>query len=424
MQSKGAMPPEPETTAPAPSPWKAFVVNLTLVVLACVSALYAGIAVNSERAVEAGLRTRAQALVNAIVLARSWNASHGGVWVEKTPGTASNPFLGAPDLDARDGRTYTLKNPAAMAREISELSEKGGLFRFHLRSLRPKNPANTPDAFEARALADFERGVTDAAAREERDGGTFYRYMAPVYMEKSCLRCHESEGYSVGDVHGGISVAFDIGPVLHSVSRNRRITAGAFLLTALALAAIIWRLVVVLRRRLALAEERIRELATTDDLTGLRNRRYVTERLADELARARRYRDPLSCVLFDVDRFKVVNDTFGHDAGDAVLQAVSAAARAECRQPDVLGRWGGEEFLLVLPRTDAHGAFAIAARLRDVLESLRVAHAGRTISTTASFGVTTVAPGTIEDLETVLKRADRALYRAKDAGRNRVEMAA
>lgn len=414
---------DPASPSAARSPWKPFFANLTLVVLACVSALYAGIAVNGERAIEAGIHERAESLLNAVVLARSWNAAHGGVLVEQTPGTTSLPTP-EPEIRGSDGKTYTRQHPWAMAREISQIAEKDGLFRFHLTSLEPLNPRNAPDAFEARALAEFDRGARYAAAQEERGRSTFYRYMTPVYVEEPCRGCHSSRTRGVGAVRGGISVTFNIDPDRRAIARNRRVTAVLFLLTALALTGIIWRLVAVLRRRLAIAEERVRELATTDELTGLRNRRYLTERLADEIARARRYADPLSCVLFDVDRFKDVNDSFGHDAGDAVLRGVSAAARRVCRETDVLGRWGGEEFLLVLPRTDEKGALAIAARLRETLEALRVAHAGRTIATTASFGVTGVAPGAREDLDAVLKRADRALYRAKDAGRNRVETAA
>jgi diguanylate cyclase (GGDEF)-like protein len=323
-----------------------------------------------------------------------------------------------------DGKTYTRKNPALMAREISELAEREGLFRFHITSLRPLNPANAPDAFEEHALAEFGRGVREVVTREERAGATMFRYMAPLYVEASCLGCHAAQGYALGEVRGGISVTFDGSGAEQAIARNRWLTAALFVATALALTAIVWRLVVVLSRRLEAAEARIRELAITDDLTGLRNRRYVAQRLGDELARGHRYGETVSCVLFDVDGFKRVNDTHGHDAGDAVLRAVSAAAQTECRQPDVLGRWGGEEFLLVLPRTGAAGAAAIAARVREIVEAVRVTHGGLALGVTASFGVATAAPDGEEGIEGILKRADAALYRAKGGGRNRVEVAA
>jgi diguanylate cyclase (GGDEF)-like protein len=424
--SPGAMSDSPGAT-PTPnarSPWRSFVVNLTLVVLLCVSALFTGLAVNGEKAIDAELHARAEALFRAIVLARKWNAEHGGVLVEKTPGTVSSPFLPDPDVRGSDGKLYTRKNPALMAREISQLAAADDLFQFRITSLKPINPANTPDAFESRALAEFARGGREAVEKEPRGGSTFFRYMAPLYVEASCLGCHASQGYTAGEVRGGISVAFNVDQAQHAIVRNRWITAALFLVTALALTAILWRLVAVLSRRLEVAEARIRELAVTDELTGLSNRRHVGERLAAELDRARRYGETVSCVLFDVDRFKLVNDTHGHDAGDAVLRAIGAAARGECRASDVVGRWGGEEFLLVLPRTGAAGALTIASRLREAVEQVRVHHAGETLGATASFGVATIVPGEEATDADAVKRADEALYRAKAGGRNRVELAA
>jgi diguanylate cyclase (GGDEF)-like protein len=210
------------------------------------------------------------------------------------------------------------------------------------------------------------------------------------------------------------------------MARNQRLTIGLFLLTALVLTGVIWRLVSALRRRIAAAEARIREMAITDDLTGLRNRRFVLLRLGEEVSRAYRHGHALSCVLFDVDRFKEVNDLHGHAAGDAALRAIAAEALRGCRASDLLARYGGEEFLLLLPETDAAGAFAIAERLRRSLEGLRVEHAGRTLQATASFGVATLSPfdaGPPSGPEALVRRADEALLRAKAAGRNRVERA-
>ncbi len=407
---------------PGRSPWTSFLLNATLAVLLCISALFAGIAVNAERAIEAELHTRAEALFNAVVLARNWNALHGGVLVEKRAGVESSPYLKDPDVRGDDGKVYTRRNPALMAREISELAEAQGAFGFHITSLKPVNPANAPDAFEARALAAFDRGDREAVGREVRGKLPIYRYVAPLYVEESCLSCHAAQGYRVGEVRGGISVTFGIADAERAIARNRVITVVLFLVTAVALSAVLWRLVTLLSRRLAAAEARIRELAVTDELTGLKNRRYVRERLADELSRAERYRQPLSCVLFDLDHFKQVNDTLGHDAGDALLQAVGAAALRTCRATDVVARYGGEEFLMLLPGTGAEGAHAIAARLREEIERVEVTHAGRSLRVTASFGV---AEASAEDgIAEILKRADVAMYLAKDRGRNRVEVAA
>lgn len=414
-------------TVPAPraSPWRSFLVNLSLVVLLVVSAAFTGLAVSDQRAIEGELKTRGRSLFGAIVLARKWNAAHGGVFVEKTPGMVSNPYLEHPDRRGDDGTVYTLKNPALMTREISELAEREGAFRFHLTSSRPLNPANAPDAFEREALARFERGVTEATDRELRDGTPWFRYMAPLRVEASCLACHARQGYQVGDVRGGISVGFSMAEAEAAIRRTRWVALSLFAATAALLFLVIGRLVAGLRGRLLAAEARIRELASTDELTGVANRRHSGARLREAQVLAGRYRRPLSVAMLDLDHFKAVNDAHGHDGGDAVLRAVTRAVAGALREADLLGRWGGEELLAILPETDAAGALALAERLRAAVQALRVEHAGGTIVVTVSVGLATWVPSSsgaeAPSTEALLKQADQALYRAKARGRNRVE---
>lgn len=167
----------------------------------------------------------------------------------------------------------------------------------------------------------------------------------------------------------------------------------------------------------------LEKLSTTDALTGLRNRRFLTEVLSLEVLRATRYRTPLSLLMADVDHFKQVNDTYGHPTGDAVLQATAEAILRVVRTTDVAGRYGGEEFLAVLPHTDLDGAFTLAERLRIAIESAEcVAGDGRRFSVTSSFGVAQLARS--EDVAALVQRVDGALYEAKAAGRNRVARAA
>ena len=162
-------------------------------------------------------------------------------------------------------------------------------------------------------------------------------------------------------------------------------------------------------RQLESALERIRDIAIRDELTGTYNRRFLMESLARELARAGRSGGGFSVCLMDVDHFKAVNDTLGHAAGDDVLKQVAAIAGRGLRGIDVFGRFGGEEFLLVLPDTDPAGAKVLAERIRAaVAAETRV---------TVTIGVAQHAGG---DAAAVLARADQALYRGKAAGRNRV----
>jgi diguanylate cyclase (GGDEF)-like protein len=166
---------------------------------------------------------------------------------------------------------------------------------------------------------------------------------------------------------------------------------------------------------------RLHHQAMTDPLTGLGNRRWLSERVGDELARSSRQTDPLSLILFDLDLFKVINDTHGHDVGDKVLVASGHLVRAQLRRYDLPARLGGEEFCVVLPRTNLKDARAIAERLRLAFSGLQVAPTARG-DVTASFGVYEAQPG--DDLHHMLSMADRALYEAKRTGRNRVADAA
>jgi diguanylate cyclase (GGDEF)-like protein len=164
-------------------------------------------------------------------------------------------------------------------------------------------------------------------------------------------------------------------------------------------------------------------LSTTDPVTGLRTRRYAAEVLNIEWIRARRYRTPLSVMMADLDHFKHVNDKYGHPAGDAVLRGVSDVLRQTLRAPDVSGRYGGEEILVILPQTDLQGAVQMAERWRQQVEAASFrAPDGRSVGVTVSIGVATfdAAQAMPDDL---VAAADAALYRAKDAGRNRVEPA-
>ena len=159
----------------------------------------------------------------------------------------------------------------------------------------------------------------------------------------------------------------------------------------------------------------LQRVASTDMLTGLHNRRKLDEVLAHEMERVQRYGGGLAIVLLDIDHFKHTNDTYGHPAGDRVLAAVAAILRAGARSIDSVGRWGGEEFMVICPQTDLDGARALAELLRVRLASADFPEVGRK---TCSFGVATLGKG--ETATSLLGRADAALYRAKQGGRNQV----
>jgi diguanylate cyclase (GGDEF)-like protein/PAS domain S-box-containing protein len=172
-------------------------------------------------------------------------------------------------------------------------------------------------------------------------------------------------------------------------------------------------------------ERRLRALATTDELTGLLNRRALLELAESELDRARRYKRPFTLLMIDLDRFKRVNDTYGHDVGDKVLKSVARTGAQALRETDTLGRLGGEEFAAILPETSADQALEVAERLRAAIGRAEMeesaAPEGR-LRVTISVGIADSRPER-DTVEAILKAADTALYRAKDNGRNRTEIA-
>lgn len=167
------------------------------------------------------------------------------------------------------------------------------------------------------------------------------------------------------------------------------------------------------------------ELAVTDGLTGLHNRRYLDTQLRTLFARAKVRGRPLTICITDIDRFKLVNDGYGHDAGDEVLKEFAGRIRATVRGADLACRFGGEEFVLVMPDTPAEVAATVAERLRGMIEArpFQLRTGETPLMLTASMGIATIGPG-IETPEQLLKQADRALYEAKNSGRNRVVAAA
>jgi diguanylate cyclase len=159
-----------------------------------------------------------------------------------------------------------------------------------------------------------------------------------------------------------------------------------------------------------------RESSLHDPLTGCHNRLAYRERGAIEEARWRRYGSDLSVMVVDVDRFKAVNDAFGHNAGDQALKAIAQLAGRQLREVDFFGRWGGEEFVVLLPETPLNAALAVAEKVRRTIEAFRFHAHGKRVPVTISCGVAQLRDG--DTLDSAFERADRALYAAKNGGRN------
>jgi two-component system, cell cycle response regulator len=175
-----------------------------------------------------------------------------------------------------------------------------------------------------------------------------------------------------------------------------------------------------LQDELRIRNDQLDKLSRVDGLTGLHNRRHIDEQLQKEVSTARRHGQPLAILMLDIDYFKQVNDREGHPAGDRVLQEFAERLRTAPREGDTIGRWGGEEFIVIAPQTTSHQALVLGERIRSAIAERPVDLGGRSVSITVSIGCA-VGQGAPAEL---VKQADRALYRSKTGGRDRVTEAA
>lgn len=170
--------------------------------------------------------------------------------------------------------------------------------------------------------------------------------------------------------------------------------------------------------------DKLNQISTTDELTGLHNRKYLHERLEQEMSRAKRYGTKLSCLLFDLDFFKVVNDIYGYDWGDVLLRSIADKLKQLIRKEDILTRYGDEEFLLILPNTSEENAFLFAERFRRDIEKMEFIPAGEEERhpITISGGISTYPclENVEEDVNTIIRYAEHALYNAKKRGKNKI----
>lgn len=484
-------------------------------------------------------RVAAQSSFDRDLVYRRWSAMKGGIYVPLSADTPPNPYLAfLPDRDVTttDGKRLTLVNPAYMTRQVHELAAAEYGVRSHITSRIPLRPENAPDAWETRALLAFEAGVAEVATLEALDGEPHLRYMRPLITEEPCLKCHAAQGYRVGDIRGGISVAVPWTPFLEIARRQHLALLSGHLGIGLLGLAGLWlggnrlrrseernelllsslgegvygvdksgRCIFINPAALAMleldeaavighdqhalfhyrrpddspypqaecpihltlmdgrrrdveesflrgdrffpvqltvaplhqngvitgavvvfqdiserkeAERRFRQLAYYDTLTELPNRRLLLDRFDHAVAQAQRFQRALAILFLDLDRFKQINDTLGHEAGDLLLRQIAKRLVACVRAGDTVARTGGDEFVILLteiarPESAAQVAEKVIAAFREPFHIQ-----GRTVSITTSIGIAVYPAASTDDIQTLMKKADQAMYAAKDAGRN------
>jgi len=412
------------------SPNRHFALRYIIYALVSITIVLAAIFVSHQARIEKltdkMMLQQARALYGELILTRKWINLHGGVYVKVQPGVEPNPFLTSQigvkaNLTADNGNQYTLINPAIAVREISEISEKEGAFKLHVASLDPVSPASRQaDDFERKALLAFERGKEEIFAVEESEQGSFYRYMAPVKFEQSCNKCHAFQKLKQGDIRGGISISIPMTEVRQELVDTRYFSLYSAILVLGSLLAILGLISNKFMAQLKIAQSELELSATTDSLTELFNRKTAYNRLAEELSKNKRYQHPLSCLMLDVDHFKRINDHYGHLVGDKVLKQLAVHLLKLSRSYDILCRYGGEEFFIILPQTDLQTATQVAERYRQEISALAIKIGKQKLHITVSIGATEAYPENTESRDSLIGRADAALYQAKDRGRNQV----
>lgn len=520
--------------------------------VASVFAMYYPIDVFSKKNIETQkeiLIKQAQTHFSDQVNTRKWNASYGGVYVKPRPSDVPNPYLRDNVLRVDENLTLIKINPAWMTRQLSEIAQIED-FHFRITSLNPLNPHNVATPFEREALEHF-------AKTNQKEYYTFekgkFNYMGALVTTQDCLACHAEQGYKLGDIRGGISIALDSSryeTIKEGIKEKVIILKGIVLFFLLSITVLIHKQLHANKNLQNEVRERTKEIASTqhllqnildaepnlliltdetqiiytnktvldffalrsleefkeryvtfgdmfekvqeeqtqesagecldwieclrkeqreselkivmkhekekryfrpevqeldvdgkrlylislaeitkeykkmaelrsnasiDPLTGLFNRAKFNDVLAKEIAIAQSVSMPLSVIFFDIDHFKAVNDTYGHDAGDRVLAEVASLVKATLRQGDFVARWGGEEFVVTLQSVESEQAHRIAETIRLRIQSHRFGEVPRV---NVSLGVTCYKEG--ETKESLLKRVDQALYEAKHSGRNRV----
>jgi diguanylate cyclase (GGDEF)-like protein len=382
---------------------------------------------------------QASTLFNNIVTMRKWSSDHGAIYVKAHEGIEPNPYL-------HDNHTYTKENellikinPAWMTRQLSEISNKNENFYFKITSLNPINPSNTPDKFEKTALEDLNKNIDKKFYTNIENNK--YNLMGSLKVEPSCLSCHTEQNYKVGDIIGGLRVSVPIDNYIENIEISNSKTNALYFITFFT--SIVFIIIITFTissiyarelnirklnrtlekkvhkrtKELRDANKRLTEISTIDYLTNIPNRRYFFESGSKYFYLAKREESDLSIICIDIDHFKKINDTYGHNIGDEILKLIASTINTYVRKSDILARIGGEEFTILVNNMNEEKAFVFAEKIRTHIEKLTYENNDIKIKVTISLGISQMKKDD-NKLDSIILRADKALYTAKELNRN------
>lgn len=370
-----------------------------------------------KQSILSATRTIAEISYDKDVIYRRWVARQGGVYVPVSEMAPPNPYLRVPhrDIKTPDGLSLTLINPAYMTRQVNEMAMEANNLQGHITSLNPIRPGNYPDLWEGKALKSFERGIREISSIEMTSGKEYFRFMRPLATEKSCLKCHEFQGYKEGDMRGGISLSIPMEP-LRAIERSRMIglTLAHSFLWIIGLAGIgigtrrLWRQTLQREK----AEEELVVLAITDQLTGLHNRRGFLTLAEQQLRLSDRTKDRMLLFSGDMDGLKWINDTLGHKEGDNALIEMATVLKETFRSSDVIARMGGDEFAVLAIDTTEVNSEIFTGRLQSLIDA-RNNQKNRNYKLSISLGCSFYDPENPCSIDELMVQADQLMYEEK-----------
>lgn len=365
---------------------------------------------------------QAAAAIEKDMVYRSLVSSVGGVYMPKDK-VAPNPYLAHidhRDVETLDGQELTLVNSSYFTRLVhdreAEINPDG--IQGHSTAYFPLRAQNAPDIWEKDGLSRLKGGAKEWVEITKFKGEDFLRMIRPRYTNASCYGCHPNEPSKVGEVMGGISVNIPLKALqTEAVLQGNKLSLWHFTIWALGILGLLiaWRL-------LGTQQQEMHHLAMHDELTGLPNRTLFMDRLQQRLETAKRHQHTGAILFLDMDHFKNINDSLGHDVGDQLLKQVSERQTILLSEEDTVARLGGDEFVILLAELNSDANLAVS-EAQEVAEKLcdtlsQPYHVGsKILHTSPSIGISIFTQKSIS-ADQVLKQADAAMYKAKDSGRN------